>query len=149
MIITCPSCEKKFEVNASLIPNEGKLLQCGACSHKWFFKKEKKREIKHEVKKTLIKTTEIIDKKVPDNTEKLISEAETAVTKKANKSNKENKINFLSFLIVVVITLVAIVVVADTFKNIINNYFPGFDLVLNNLYETLKDVMLFFKDLFN
>ena len=76
MIITCPCGKKKFEVEASLIPNEGKLLQCGACSKKWFFKKEIKEEINQQVK-----TTEIIDKNVPDNTEKLITEAEKATKK--------------------------------------------------------------------
>ena len=40
MIITCPSCNKKFNVDASLIPQEGRTLQCGFCDRKWFFKKE-------------------------------------------------------------------------------------------------------------
>ena len=40
MIISCPSCDKEFEVDASLIPTEGKLLKCGACDRKWFFQKE-------------------------------------------------------------------------------------------------------------
>ena len=38
MIITCPSCEKKFEIDQKLIPREGRLLQCGSCSNEWFFK---------------------------------------------------------------------------------------------------------------
>ena len=28
MIVTCPCGDKKFKVDASLIPNEGRLLQC-------------------------------------------------------------------------------------------------------------------------
>jgi len=41
MKITCPYCEKKFNVDASLIPNEGRLLQCGSCNREWFYQKEK------------------------------------------------------------------------------------------------------------
>ena len=140
MIVACPCGKKKFEVEASLIPNEGKLLQCGACSKKWFFKKE--------VKKPLVKETEIIDKNVPDNTEKLITEAETVIYK-TEKNSIKNKINILSFLVVLIITFVALVILLDTFKNSINLLIPGFDLILNNLYETLKDIILFIKDIFN
>ena len=41
MIITCPCGDKKFNVDASLIPQEGRTLQCGFCERKWFFKTEK------------------------------------------------------------------------------------------------------------
>ena len=144
MIITCPSCNKKFNVDASLIPMEGKLLQCGSCNHKWFFEKK----VKKEVKKPLVKETEIIDKNVPDNTEKLITEAEKAIYN-TEKNSTKNKINILSFLVVLIITFVALVILLDTFKNSINLLIPGFDLILNNLYETLKDIILFIKDIFN
>ena len=40
MIITCPCGDKKFNVDASLIPQEGRTLQCGFCERKWFFKTE-------------------------------------------------------------------------------------------------------------
>ena len=40
MIITCNNCNKKFDVDSSLIPDLGRLLQCASCDHKWFFKKE-------------------------------------------------------------------------------------------------------------
>ena len=39
MIITCP-CGKKFNVDASLIPPEGRLLKCGPCGRKWHYKLE-------------------------------------------------------------------------------------------------------------
>ena len=43
MIITCPNCEKKqFKIDNSLIPHEGRDLQCGSCNHVWFYKIEKK-----------------------------------------------------------------------------------------------------------
>ncbi len=146
MIIACPCGKKKFEVNASLIPSEGKMLQCGACSEKWFFKKEIKKEVIKEEKKPSVKIPKNIEKDIPDVTEDLISEAETTIPKvKKNKINK--KINTLSFLVVVIISFVALVILADTFKYSLNLIIPGFDLILNSLYETIKDIMLFIKDL--
>ncbi len=149
MIITCPSCKKKFEVNASLISSEGKMLQCGVCSHKWFFKKEPKKKVIKNVKKPTDKIPETIDKNIPDNTEDLISEAEIAISNVKKKVLKNKKINILSFLIVFIISFVALIILADTFKNSIKLFIPGFDLILNSLYETLKDIILFIKDLFN
>ena len=55
----------------------------------------------------------------------------------------------LCFLIVLIITFVALIILADTFKNSIKLLIPGFDLILNSLYETLKDITLFIKDLLN
>ena len=148
MIIACPSCKKKFEVNASLIPSEGKMLQCGACSEKWFFKKEIKKEVKKEEKKPSVKIPKNIEKDIPDVTEDLISEAETTIPKIKKKDKINKKINTLSFLVVVIISFVALVILADTFRNSLNLIIPGFDLILNSLYETIKDIVLFIEDLF-
>ena len=38
MIISCNNCNKNFEINSNLIPIKGRLLQCSACDHRWFFK---------------------------------------------------------------------------------------------------------------
>ena len=38
MIITCPRCQKSFNIDDKLIPTEGRLVKCGACDHTWFFK---------------------------------------------------------------------------------------------------------------
>ena len=38
MIITCPNCEKQFNIDNSLIPDEGRDLQCGSCNNVWFYK---------------------------------------------------------------------------------------------------------------
>ncbi len=40
MIIVCVNCNKKFEVNSSLIPEKGRSIQCGACNHIWFYTKK-------------------------------------------------------------------------------------------------------------
>ena len=36
MIIQCKNCSKKFLVKDSDIPNEGRMVECGYCSQKWF-----------------------------------------------------------------------------------------------------------------
>ncbi len=40
MIITCPCGKKKFEIDAALIPDEGRKLKCGSCDEVWFYKKD-------------------------------------------------------------------------------------------------------------
>ena len=40
MIITCVQCHKKFEIESSLIPKRGRLLQCSSCNHQWFYKND-------------------------------------------------------------------------------------------------------------
>ena len=146
MIISCPSCEKEFEVDASLIPTEGKLLQCGACDRKWFFQKEV--EIKE--KELPIERISIEDKiqEIPKKTEDIIVEAEN--TKKDIVITKNiPKVSFLNKLLIIFISFIALIVLLDTFKTQIMIFLPGFDFVLESLYETLKDIFLFISDLFN
>ena len=40
MIIQCINCNKKFNVDADLIPKQGRQIQCGSCKHIWHFKIE-------------------------------------------------------------------------------------------------------------
>ena len=40
MIIQCVNCNKNFEVKSSLIPKNGRNIQCGSCNHVWFYKIE-------------------------------------------------------------------------------------------------------------
>ena len=145
MIITCPCNKKEFEVDASLIPTEGKLLQCGACDRKWFFQKEV--EIKE--KELPIERISIEDKiqKVPKKTEDIIVEAENTKKDIAIKKNI-SKVSFLNKLLIIFISLIALIVLLDTFKTQIMIFLPGFDFVLESLYETLKDIFLFISDLF-
>lgn len=36
MRITCPNCLAQYEVDAGLLPDEGRDVQCSACDHVWF-----------------------------------------------------------------------------------------------------------------
>ena len=38
MIIECPNCNKKFNIDENLIPQNGRTLKCGSCSHIWHHK---------------------------------------------------------------------------------------------------------------
>ncbi len=40
MHIECENCNKKFELDSNLIPENGRELQCGSCEHIWFYKKK-------------------------------------------------------------------------------------------------------------
>ena len=148
MIITCPCGDKKFNVDASLIPNEGRTLQCGFCDEKWYFKlSDKKLEndyIKKDIKIKKIDPQE----KVPSEVDKIISEAEKIKsTDTISFSKNSENFKFINFLFLSIITFTALILILDTFKFQINDALPGFNLLLANFYESLKDIYLFFKDL--
>ena len=48
MIIECQKCNKKFEINSSLIPKKGRLLKCGSCDYEWFFVEQTNEKIIQE-----------------------------------------------------------------------------------------------------
>ncbi len=60
MIITCPNCNKKFKIDISLIPDEGRDLECGSCNHVWFYNIQEKNneilELKQEIISEVIET---------------------------------------------------------------------------------------------
>ena len=149
MIIVCPSCGKNFDVDENLIPNKGRLLKCGSCNQTWFFNKNKSAEIKPLI-------DEIVTEEKPNIKEKIIrkpkSNFSTNIKKGSELVKYQPKYNFtfakfLSYIIVSIITFVAIIIVLDTFKDPLSNIFPNLELVLYNLFETLRDLILFVKDL--
>jgi len=146
MIIDCPNCNKKFDIDQNLIPFQGRLLQCGSCAHEWFFKlnlaKEKiKEEIKIENKKDFNinkkSTSEYLKNKIHIKTD-------TAITKK--KIDIKNT-NYLNILLVIIISVVAFIVILDTFKEQISFVFPKINFFLDNLYQSIEDIKLFILDL--
>ena len=141
MQIKCPNCNKSFNVNDSMIPSKGRLLQCGSCSNKWFFKKK---EIKAFSPEKPINT--LSDKKLSENNN-LEKEINTIIENRSTLIDKEKKINYINLFFVIIISLISLVILLDTFKSQISNFFPGINMILDNLYETIKDITLFFKDL--
>ena len=152
MIITCEKCSKKFNLEDSLIPDEGRELQCGSCNHKWFFKKnEGSIKLENELSKNIPTGNDInVDYSNIEKTNTIIEkklEARKVEVQDINRNKKNPKI--IKNSLVLIISIVALIVLLDTFKFQLNSYIPKLDLILNNLYESLKDISLFFKDLVN
>ena len=55
--------------------------------------------------------------------------------------------NLIKKITIFIISIIALLILADTFKYELENYIPNINNILNNLYETLKDLFLFAKDL--
>ena len=147
MIIICPCGEKKFEVNENLIPDKGRLLKCGSCDQTWFFNKNVSEQTDPLIEKPT-KQKKILIK--DENTNKLISKAPIKPGSELVKYRPKYNFTlgkFLSYMIVTIVTFVAIIIILDTFKDPLSNIFPNLELVLYNLFETLRDLILFVKDL--
>ena len=147
MIIVCPFCEKKFEVDENLIPDKGRLLKCGSCNHTWFFNKNASEQTEPLIDKPANKK-EILYK--DENIDKSVSKVPIKQGSELIKYNPKYNFTlgkFLSYIIVSIITFVSIIIVLDTFKDPLSNIFPNLELVLYNLFETLRDLILFAKDL--
>ncbi len=156
MIIECINCNKVFEVNSELIPENGRTIQCGSCNHVWFynpkiadFKKEIKQNVEIDVReKPTINQTKKKELKSfkEESFSKLKDKKNYEITKyTARKSLSFTKL--LSFLIVLLITFVALLIIIDTFSTYLYQLFPSLELVIFSLFEILKDIKLFIKDL--
>ena len=152
MIIACPCGDKKFKVDAALIPAEGRELQWGFCDRKWHYKLDNTNlENEYKKKDVKIKTDELSKNEIPSEVERIIIDAEKSEVnnKDLNKVSfkKIDRIAFFNLFIVILISFSAFIILLDTFKNPIEGILPGFNFMLDNFYETLKDLFLFFKDL--
>ena len=154
MIITCPNCNKQFKIDNFLIPDEGRDLQCGSCNHVWFYKIEDENDEVLKLNEELVsKETEIKAEKKEEKirTEVKYKKKEKISEKQKNKNastNTSNKgVKFFSYLIVFIISFVALIILLETLKTPLINVFPGLEIVLFNLFETLQDIKLFIIDL--
>ena len=164
MIITCPNCNKQFKIDNSLIPDEGRDLQCGSCNHIWFYNIQEKNNEVLELKQEII--SEEIESKVENKDDKIEEKQQpeeiikTEINKKKKEKNSEKQkitttlkktenkgTKFFSYLIVFIISFVALIILLDTLKNPLINVFPGLEIILFNLFETLQDIKLFIIDL--
>ena len=154
MIINCINCNKKFEIDASLIPEKGRLLQCGSCNHKWHYVKtiEDDNSLKLQNEETLTKineenyeNNEILNEPIKEKSHK-----KSKIHQEENSEVKKNykKIPFLNIILVFLITFVALLVIVDTFQSQLISIIPEIEFILYNFYETVNDVILFLRDLF-
>jgi predicted Zn finger-like uncharacterized protein len=157
MIIDCINCTKKFEVNASLIPDNGRTIQCGTCNHVWFYKpkiEQSKNEIKTEVSSSNSNNNVLENKEDDYANEKLLKTDETKNTEPSSnefineiKKTTFSVSKFLSYFLVFLITFIALIIVLDTFKSPLSSIIPGLEIFLYNFFETLKDLYLLIKNL--
>jgi len=156
MIIICACGKKKFNIDENLIPEKGRNIQCGACDHIWFYKKPVKNlDIKDEDETNIIlKNEEFLEKKkIEKSSENLKSEIDKVINKKDKALVKYRKKNhftlnkFLSYIIVTIVSFIGLVLILDTFKFQLYILFPSLEILLFSLFETLKDINLFIKDL--
>ena len=155
MIISCPACKKKFEIDSNLIPKDGRNLQCGSCLNVWFYKLEKN-ILDLEIKDNATDLNE-------DNNDIIIKEdknKEISTTKNKDSENRKDKalvkyekktklslINLIGYFFVLILSFVALLIILDTFEPLLLRIFPNLELILFNFYETLLDIYLFIKDL--
>ena len=169
MIITCNNCNKKFDIDSTLIPDKGRMLQCASCDHKWFFKKEvleKKISPINDV--TSIDNVNIFDQNnssindeesvlnTPKDEVEIDLEEETKEKIEINidespqeniKPKKQKNFKILNIFVVTIISFVAFIIIVDTFKYPIGKIVPNIEFILYNLYESIKDISLFIRDL--
>ena len=146
----------------NLIPSEGRDLQCGSCDHIWFYKKEDPIPEPLQINEDIaIQENEDSDKLIDaESNEEEIKEpveeneevkSELSAIKETESKpelvKKTQSTKFFSYLLVFIISLGALIILLDTLKTPLINIFPGLEVLLFNLYETLKDIKLFIIDL--
>ena len=155
MIISCPCGKKNFEIDANLIPSEGRNLQCGSCSKVWFYKFEQNvsnlriqdtiKDFHEDVNKREILTD--LNKDIPNKKKDNVGKQKDKALVKYEKKTKLNFFNFIGYFFVLILSFVALLIILDTFEPLLLTTFPNLELILFNFYETLLDIYLFIKDL--
>jgi predicted Zn finger-like uncharacterized protein len=169
MIISCNNCNKKFDIDSNLIPDKGRLLQCASCNHKWFFRNEVLENSVSPIDKDIsIDKVNIFDQnssstneeesvlEAPKDEVEVDLEEETKENIEINinestqvntKPKKQKNFKILNIFFVVIISFVAFIIIVDTFKHPIGQVVPNIEIILYNLYESIKDISLFIRDL--
>ena len=169
MIITCNNCNKKFDIDSSLIPDKGRLLQCASCDHKWFFKKEVLENTVSPIDEDIsINSVNIFEQNNPSIYEEesvtdapkdkveVVFEEEIKEKIEINinestqintKPKKQKNFKILNNFFVIIISFVAFIIIVDTFKYPIGKIVPNIEFILYNLYDSIRDISLFIKDL--
>ena len=169
MIITCNNCNKKFDVDSSLIPDMGRLLQCASCDHKWFFKNvvpknavsltdedisndnvnifEQNNSPINDVESVSDSSNDEVEVNLEEKTKEKIEINKGESTQVNTKPKKQKKFKILNIFVVSIISFVAFIIIVDTFKYPIGKIVPNVEFILYNLYESIKDISLFIRDL--
>ena len=167
MIVSCPNSNKRINIDQKLIPENGRILQCSSCMHKWHYKINEKEEVIKEI----IKSKNVINKNKEDsisiNTSKTPKKQKKTVNKQ--KINKEIKLkdvvvkdikkkqirskkteiplSLSKKVFVLFISLAALVLILDTFKVEFSRFFPFIIPILDSFYDIIFDISSFIKHL--
>ena len=87
---------------------------------------------------------EVNNEEVPKN--KIDANINERTTANA-KPKKQKNFKILNFFIVAIISFIAFIIIVDTFKYPIGKIVPNVEFILYNLYESIKDISLFIRDL--
>ena len=159
MIISCPECNKRFNIDQNLIPEDGRLLQCSNCMHKWHFIIEKNEKIIEQPIKSeqIITESKNQEKKINPSQKFIPTEDETVekklkkeqkIKKKEQKRKKKDKpIKLLNMIIVIIISVAALIIIIDTFRIELSKFMPFLNPMLDSFYAIISDINLFIKDL--
>ena len=169
MIITCNNCNKKFDIDSSLIPDKGRLLQCASCDHKWFFKKvdpenpvssidediandnanifEQNNSPIIDVESVSDASNDEVEVNLEIKTKEKIELNKAESTQVNTQPKKQKNFKILNIFVVSIISFVAFIIIVDTFKYPIGKIVPNVEFILYNLYESIKDISLFIRDL--
>ena len=160
MIIKCVNCNKKFNVDQNLIPEKGRMVQCGSCNFSWHYQIKKLasktialNEKNNQEENKILENHDSGDlKNYQENNVKNKSKIEENIVneiiiKQKKEKNTSSSSKSFSYLIVFIVSVIALIIFVDTLKSPLINIFPGLEIVLFNFFETLKDIRLFIIDL--
>jgi predicted Zn finger-like uncharacterized protein len=101
-------------------------------------------EIEVDIEEKLDEKIEVNNEEEPKNKiDANINESTASNT----KPKKQKNFKILNIFIVAIISSVAFIIIVDTFKYPIGKIVPNVEFILYNLYESIKDISLFIRDL--
>ena len=107
-------------------------------------------------KSNFIKTNDVDKPKIEKKLKKIVNKDElenkedfenTEFTKDLDIKKKQKKLKISNIIVVLIISFIAFIILIDTFKYPISKIVPNIEFILYNLYESIKDIRLFFNDL--
>ncbi len=108
-----------------------------------FTKKNLLTNLKQCLLNTNLKRVDVVKKNLSDE---IINNKDKALIK-YEKESKVTLTNLIGYMVVSILSFIALILLLDTFQIQLSSIFPNLELLLYNLYETIKDMFLFLRDL--
>jgi predicted Zn finger-like uncharacterized protein len=155
-LLQCASCDHKWFFKKEIlensispivedVDNDNVLDQDNPINYKEINPSDLSKE------ETEVDTEEEHDEKIKVNNDEALNEKVDANidenTTVNAKPKKQKNFKILNIFVVVIISFVAFIIIVDTFKYPIGQVVPNIEFILYNLYESIKDISLFIRDL--